>query len=325
MLSAPEAVFGSGTIDRGLPEMRISDLNAVIAAKRAAGVESPHNEIMYLHQKFSFPVACLVFAMLGLALGLNTRKEGKLAGLTLGLAVILIYWGLMGLGDSWTKAGNWGGARGGLPAEWARWLPNIVLGLLGAAAVWWRGRASGGTLMLQAPEWLTRWRRKPVASQEGAAGAATAAAPRTVVVIRIPRLAFPAPRILDRYVSGKYLRNDRAWRSSASSRSITSGRFSTCRRSSSRARPTPGCSSAISGTRRRSSSPSPCRARRWSPCSATIGGLTRTGELTVMRACGVSLYRAALPLLLIGVVWSGVSVPARRACARPRPTGAPRS
>ena len=202
----PEAVFGTGTIDRGLPEMRISDLNAVIAAKHKAGVESPHNEIMYLHQKFSFPVACLVFAMLGLALGLNTRKEGKLAGLTLGLAVILIYWGLMGLADAWTKAGNWGGARGGLPAEWARWLPNIVLGLLGAGAVWWRGRASGGALTLQAPEWLTRWRRKPLASQEGVGRRGHASAPRTVVVIRIPRLALPAPRILDRYVSGKYLK-----------------------------------------------------------------------------------------------------------------------
>jgi LPS export ABC transporter permease LptG len=38
----------------------------------------------------------------------------------------------------------------------------------------------------------------------------------------------------------------------------------------------------------------------------TIGGLTRTGELTVMRACGVSLYRAALPLLFLAGVWTGV-------------------
>jgi LPS export ABC transporter permease LptG len=38
----------------------------------------------------------------------------------------------------------------------------------------------------------------------------------------------------------------------------------------------------------------------------TIGGLTRTGELTVMRACGVSLYRAALPLMMLALVWSGL-------------------
>jgi LPS export ABC transporter permease LptG len=38
---------------------------------------------------------------------------------------------------------------------------------------------------------------------------------------------------------------------------------------------------------------------------ATIGGLTRTGELVVMRACGVSLYRIAVPVLLLSLIWSG--------------------
>jgi LPS export ABC transporter permease LptG len=37
----------------------------------------------------------------------------------------------------------------------------------------------------------------------------------------------------------------------------------------------------------------------------TVGGLTRTGELTVMRACGVSIYRVAAPLVLLALVWSG--------------------
>jgi LPS export ABC transporter permease LptG len=38
----------------------------------------------------------------------------------------------------------------------------------------------------------------------------------------------------------------------------------------------------------------------------TIGLLTKNSELVVMRACGISLYRAAVPLVLMGVVWSGV-------------------
>ena len=36
----------------------------------------------------------------------------------------------------------------------------------------------------------------------------------------------------------------------------------------------------------------------------TIGVLTRTSELTVMKACGISLYRVALPLLAFSLVWS---------------------
>ena len=37
----------------------------------------------------------------------------------------------------------------------------------------------------------------------------------------------------------------------------------------------------------------------------TVGLLTRTSELTVMQACGVSLYRATLPMLVFGLLWSG--------------------
>ena len=38
----------------------------------------------------------------------------------------------------------------------------------------------------------------------------------------------------------------------------------------------------------------------------TVGLLTRTSELTVMQACGVSLYRATVPMLLFGMAWSVV-------------------
>ena len=38
----------------------------------------------------------------------------------------------------------------------------------------------------------------------------------------------------------------------------------------------------------------------------TIGLLTKNSELTVMKACGISLYRAALPILLVSLLWSSV-------------------
>jgi LPS export ABC transporter permease LptG len=36
----------------------------------------------------------------------------------------------------------------------------------------------------------------------------------------------------------------------------------------------------------------------------TFGLLSRTSELTVMKACGISLYRAALPIVLLSMAWS---------------------
>jgi LPS export ABC transporter permease LptG len=38
----------------------------------------------------------------------------------------------------------------------------------------------------------------------------------------------------------------------------------------------------------------------------TVGMLTKSSELTVMKACGISLYRVSLPLLLFSLLWSGV-------------------
>ena len=278
---------------------------------------SPHNEIMHLHQMFSFPVACLVFALLGLALGLNTRKEGKLAGFTLGLAVILVYCGLLGIADAWTKAGNWR-ARRQLPGRWARWMPNIVLGVVGIVAVWWRSRSAGGALT------FARARRGSRAAQRDrrpTAGAARRrpAAPRLVRRGRDshPGLPLPAPRLLDLYVSGRYLRVVGAGVRQPARASSYIGTF--IDKSEKLFKGQADGWMFLSFLYYSTPQFIVLRRCRWpcsSPCSATIGGLTRTGELIVMRACGVSLYRAALPLLVLALVWSGGAVPARRPRAR---------
>ena len=41
---------------------------------------------MEIHKKFSVPIACFVFALLGVALGASNRKDGKLAAFVLGIA-----------------------------------------------------------------------------------------------------------------------------------------------------------------------------------------------------------------------------------------------
>jgi len=37
----------------------------------------------------------------------------------------------------------------------------------------------------------------------------------------------------------------------------------------------------------------------------TFGLLSRSSELSVMKACGISLYRISLPLIILSLVWSG--------------------
>jgi lipopolysaccharide export system permease protein len=85
----PKTVFpNTNFLQRGLAEMTVGQLREQAAAKRAAGI-SPHPEVLYLQQKFSFPVACFVFGVIGRARGLTLAREGKNAGVGVGIAVIL--------------------------------------------------------------------------------------------------------------------------------------------------------------------------------------------------------------------------------------------
>ena len=48
-----------------------------------------------IQQKFSLPFACPVLALIGLALGVTNRKDGRLASFVLGFGVIFVYYVLL--------------------------------------------------------------------------------------------------------------------------------------------------------------------------------------------------------------------------------------
>lgn len=297
----PASVFGTGDMmpSRGRAELSIADLRRVEAEKIAAGV-SPHPEVMHRHQMFSFPVACLVFALIGVAIGLHTRKEGKLGGFTLGLGVILLYYGVMSLFESMTKGGDF-------PAAWARWMPNIVVALIGILALIGRMRHTGREWSVSLPAWTRRlWpaSRGTAAEPAGDVTQSAARSDRVVVVLRIPDIPLPRPRILDRYVARRYLnvtllsfcgllavyyigtlidKSERIFKGEASTAMLVEYFYHSTPQFIAYVAPVATLVAVL----------------------ATIGGLMRTGELVVMRACGVSLYRLAMPLLCISLVWCG--------------------
>jgi LPS export ABC transporter permease LptG len=241
---------------------------------------------------FAFPVACLVFAMVGLALGVHSRKEGKFGGFTLGLAVLFAYYGVMVYFEGRTKGGQF-------PAEWARWMPNIILGIVSLVAIRWRMRAVGGGVTIRLPAFLTKLFRRSRSSE-----AASKASPRFVVVIRIPDIQLPRPRLLDLYVSRRYLgvvtlsfagllglyyigtvidKSERLFKGTADGWMLASFLYYSTPQFLAYVIPMAILFAVL----------------------ATIGAMTRNGELVVMRSCGVSLYRAALPLLVLALIWSG--------------------
>ena len=208
----PDTVFPPVDIARGMTEKTIAGLRKDIDAKVTRNAsrkpgdpeESTHNEIMAIHAKFSIPAACIVFSLIALALGLRVSKDGKLGGFVIGIGVIFAYYILMFLAESLAK-----GHR--IPAEYARWVPNLVLGPFGVIAMIWRAGHAEGRMPFGArlpavaiPAWLRRTRKPKV--ENDAAAATASARSKIVLVVRLPRFHGPAPSLIDRYISRLYVR-----------------------------------------------------------------------------------------------------------------------
>ncbi|CAN5513012.1 hypothetical protein BH23ACI1_BH23ACI1_04840 [soil metagenome] len=314
----PDTVFPKFELPRMVTELTIGQLQQQIADKRRANAEapagqviSPHNEMIYLHQKFSIPLACLVFAIIGLALGLTVARDGKLAGFVVGTAVIFAYYIVMYLSEALVKGvyTTREAVEGPMYfAHLARWIPNIVLGAFGIAALVWRARFAERGLPVTIPAALptlpTRWRRPARPEDQPLT---TAGAPRQrqkiVVVIRLPRVRIPTPGIIDQYIASLYMRviglsflallglfyiatfidrSDKLFKGEA----------------------TVGMMAQLLVYQ------TPQFVYYVIPIAAllsvlvTFGLLARTSELTVMKACGISLYRAAAPVIALSLVAS---------------------
>jgi len=143
-----------------------------------------------LHQRLALPPACLLLALVGIPLGLSSRKAGKSAAFVLTVILALFYYTglitLIGLAR-----------QGALPVEAAVWLPNVVLALAGALLVARLerpgqrdlvGAVKAGAVCL-GQRLLRRWEMAPaVRSNGGRPG-------------RLPLL----PQILDTYILSAFL------------------------------------------------------------------------------------------------------------------------
>jgi lipopolysaccharide export system permease protein len=310
----PDSVFPQISLQRGPNEKTIEELKADIAEKIHNGI-SPHPEIIAWQQKLSLPVACLVFVVTGLALGLTVAREGKFAGFVVGIAVIFAYYVVMVLAESMTK-GYYAEAPAGIARSYfaayvARWAPDIVVGVFGVMALIWRARYTEGRIPFRIPghldirRWLRSWRQStgserpvPRIARRPAAGRA-----RPVLVIRIPRFHVPAPGLLDRYIARIYMRiaalsflaliglfyistfidkSDKILKGQATTGMVGSLLFYMTPQFVYYVIPIAALLSAL----------------------VTFGVLSRSSELTVMKACGVSLYRTSVSIVLMSLIFS---------------------
>jgi LPS export ABC transporter permease LptG/LPS export ABC transporter permease LptF len=309
----PKSVFQRFELIRGMNELTIPQLWVQAADKQKNGFPA-HQEMEAIQQRFSFPAACLVFAIIGVALGLTVARDGKLAGFVVGVAVIFAYYIFLYLAQSVTKgyySGPSGGAQPLIVAQLSRWTPNLVLLPFGILALIWRARWAEGRLpfrsLVKLTEYVSGWfnQRRDAAGAPAGRGPASRNGRRVVIVIRVPNLSWLAPNILDRYISAIYLR------AAAISFAALLGIFyiSTFIDKSDRlfkGQTTGGTVLQLLGFM------TPQFVYYVIPLAAllsvlvTFGLLSRSSELSVMKACGISLYRIAAPLLILSLVWSGI-------------------
>ncbi|MBI5166461.1 MAG: LPS export ABC transporter permease LptF [candidate division NC10 bacterium] len=108
---------------KGEAEMTLRELSRKINDLRAQG-GNYHPYLVELHKKLALPLACLVFVLLGTPLGIKVKRSGRASGFLLSIPILLAYYILL-------VAGEGLGDRGRVPAFWAIWTPNLLLGVLG--------------------------------------------------------------------------------------------------------------------------------------------------------------------------------------------------
>ena len=78
-----------------------------------------------IHKKFSIPVACLVFVLVGAPLGVLIRRRGTAVSVGISLVFFWIYWMFLIGGEELAD-------RGFISPAVSMWAPNVLFGLLGA-------------------------------------------------------------------------------------------------------------------------------------------------------------------------------------------------
>ncbi len=80
--------------------------------------------LVELHWRFALPVAAIVLALVGIPLGISTRKGGKSLGVMLSLLLFFVYYILMAFGRSFAMQGRVSPVIG-------LWLANVLFALAG--------------------------------------------------------------------------------------------------------------------------------------------------------------------------------------------------
>jgi LPS export ABC transporter permease LptG/LPS export ABC transporter permease LptF len=180
-----------GRLDTNIYAMPMSELR-----QRSHGPEGKRY-LIELHKRFAYPAACLVLMLVGVPLGVTSRRGGKSFAWIFTIVLVFIYYLLSSTGIALGKQ-NW------ISAFFAVWSANLLFAAGGLFLLW--QMASGGRVLNAVTTWTSRFQES-----EAAAPARTAGGPLRALLSKLqsrPRRKKARnvfPRILDEYVVREFL------------------------------------------------------------------------------------------------------------------------
>jgi LPS export ABC transporter permease LptF/LPS export ABC transporter permease LptG len=156
---------------------------------------NPRRYLLELHTRFSYPAACLVLMLVGVPLGIISRRGGKSSGLVFTVLLVLLYYVLSYTGIAMSRQGK-------LSPFLGVWMANFIFALAGVFLLW--QMASGGRVLGAISGLLSRTRRTGLPIKFGGNHLTELLEKLQPRAVRIgSRGVFP--RLLDAYVVREFL------------------------------------------------------------------------------------------------------------------------
>ncbi|MFI5374546.1 MAG: LPS export ABC transporter permease LptG [Candidatus Rokuibacteriota bacterium] len=260
--------------------------------RREGQIATPY--YVELHKRFALPVAALVFTLVGFPLGIRSHRGGRAVALGLSFAIVVSYYILYTSMEGFAL-------RGRLPAGIAVWIPNVLLALVGLAML--RAAVVGVS-----PAWLDLfWRLWAKVGERQWARAVKPLDERRPR--RLGRLTGPREStfIMDRYLIRQYLMYLGI---GALIGAVLIGVVDLLQTLDRFLRVKPPFTVILEHFAYRL----PGELYKGLPMIVLIAtvflflSLTRQRELDALKAAGISLYRASLPILLVAGAISVLAV-----------------
>ncbi len=180
-----------GRLDTKLYAMPLETLLQRIHTSKSAS-EAEQFKIE-LNNRFAFPAACLVLMLVGVPLGVASRRGGKSSGFVFTILLVFVYYFLSSTGIAL-------GHQNKLPAFLAVWTANLLFAVVGTFLLW--QMATGGRILSGVAAWIART-PKPVAMAKRGGLAVTEFIDKLQARgnghgKKRPRTIFP--RIIDEYI-----------------------------------------------------------------------------------------------------------------------------